>query len=95
MLSSSRDNWERLVATVVKRQQIWELCHQPSRSPSICSTRTSDDFSEQILSFSSSNFEPFSVPPSPLHHPRINQFHKYVDAIFCLVSKKEIEDGPP
>ncbi|KAL8484195.1 hypothetical protein ACS0TY_026772 [Phlomoides rotata] len=69
MLSSSRDNWERLVATVVKRQQIWELCHQPSRSPSICSTRTSDDFSEQILSFSSSNFEPFSVPPSPLHPP--------------------------
>ncbi|KAL8480224.1 hypothetical protein ACS0TY_026954 [Phlomoides rotata] len=64
---SSRDNWERLVTAVVKRQQIWELCHQQSRSTSICSSMTSDDdFSEQTLSFSGSNFQPYSVPPSPL-----------------------------
>ncbi|XP_047962564.1 uncharacterized protein LOC125207315 [Salvia hispanica] len=29
-LSSSRDNWERLVAAVVKREEIWQLCHQNS-----------------------------------------------------------------
>ncbi|KAL1544853.1 protein kinase superfamily [Salvia divinorum] len=30
MLSSSRDNWERLVKAVVKRDEIWQLCHQDS-----------------------------------------------------------------
>ncbi|KAL8479346.1 hypothetical protein ACS0TY_026275 [Phlomoides rotata] len=66
MLTSSRDDWERLVAAVLKKQQIWELCHQQSRSPSI-STITSDDLSEQILSFSSTNSELFSasVPEIP------------------------------
>ncbi|KAK6135330.1 hypothetical protein DH2020_030918 [Rehmannia glutinosa] len=36
------DNWERLVAAVLKREEIWQLCHQHSRSPSICSE--SSDF---------------------------------------------------
>ncbi|KAL8483190.1 hypothetical protein ACS0TY_026025 [Phlomoides rotata] len=74
-MSSSRDNWERLVTAVVKRQQIWELCHQQSRTPSI-STLTSDDLSQQILSFSGSNFDPFSVPPSPLLPPKIPSISK-------------------
>ncbi|KAL8519145.1 hypothetical protein ACS0TY_010183 [Phlomoides rotata] len=49
----SRDNWERLVAAVVKREQIWQLCHAPSRSPSIStiSSDTDSDFSGPILSF--------------------------------------------
>ncbi|KAL8557370.1 hypothetical protein ACS0TY_004708 [Phlomoides rotata] len=44
-MSRNYDNWERLVAAVIKKQQIWELCHQHSRSPSICSEASSSDFS--------------------------------------------------
>ncbi|KAG8381183.1 hypothetical protein BUALT_Bualt06G0095800 [Buddleja alternifolia] len=36
-MSRNYDNWERLVAAVIKKQQIWELCHAHSRSPSISS----------------------------------------------------------
>lgn len=31
------DNWEKLVSAVVKKQQLWELFHQQSRSPSLSS----------------------------------------------------------
>lgn len=36
-MSRVYDNWERLVAAVLKKQQLWELCHQHSRTPSTCS----------------------------------------------------------
>ncbi|KAK6135332.1 hypothetical protein DH2020_030920 [Rehmannia glutinosa] len=42
-MSMIYDNWERLMAAVVKREEIWQLCHQHSRSHSICSE--SSDFS--------------------------------------------------
>ncbi|KAL8544201.1 hypothetical protein ACS0TY_004658 [Phlomoides rotata] len=47
-MSRIYDNWERLVAAVIKRQEIWELCHQHSRSPSICSETSSSDFSSSF-----------------------------------------------
>lgn len=46
-MSRNYDNWERLVAAVIKRDQIWELCHQPSRTPSICSAASSSDSSSR------------------------------------------------
>ncbi|KAL7106288.1 hypothetical protein ACP275_07G102800 [Erythranthe tilingii] len=50
---SSRDNWERLVTAVVRKQQIWELFHDHSRSPSISTIASSDDdddhFNQQFL----------------------------------------------
>ncbi|KAH6833449.1 BRI1-associated receptor kinase [Perilla frutescens var. hirtella] len=42
----SRDNWERLVVAVLKRDQIWQLCHQDSI------TTVSSDFSQRYLSLS-------------------------------------------
>ncbi|GFQ04697.1 probable inactive receptor kinase at4g23740 [Phtheirospermum japonicum] len=36
-MSANYDNWERLVAAVLKKQQLWELFHDHSRSPSILS----------------------------------------------------------
>ncbi|KZV37366.1 Kinase superfamily protein [Dorcoceras hygrometricum] len=36
-MTRAYDNWERLMAAVVKKLQLWELFHQHSRSPSICS----------------------------------------------------------
>ncbi|KAL8048908.1 hypothetical protein ABFS82_07G098100 [Erythranthe guttata] len=50
---SSRDNWERLVTAVVRKQQIWELFHSHSRTPSISTIDSSDDdndhFNQQLL----------------------------------------------
>ncbi|KAL2226988.1 protein Brevis radix-like 1 [Sesamum indicum] len=45
-MSQVYDNWERLVSAVVKREQIWQLCHDHSRSPSISSQ--SSDFSSVL-----------------------------------------------
>ncbi|XP_042029409.1 BRASSINOSTEROID INSENSITIVE 1-associated receptor kinase 1-like [Salvia splendens] len=45
--SSPRDNWERLVTAVVKREQIWQLCHQNSIST------IASDYTDVTLSFSS------------------------------------------
>ncbi|KAL0400641.1 UNVERIFIED_CONTAM: putative inactive receptor kinase [Sesamum latifolium] len=47
-MSMIYDNWERLVAAVLKREDIRQLCHLPSRSPSICSE--SLDFSASFQS---------------------------------------------
>ncbi|KAL7145586.1 hypothetical protein ABFS83_07G094500 [Erythranthe nasuta] len=63
---SSRDNWERLVTAVVRKQQIWELFHSHSRSPSISTIASSDDFSEQFLEWSETSS---SVSPLPLDNP--------------------------
>ncbi|KAH6810094.1 BRI1-associated receptor kinase [Perilla frutescens var. frutescens] len=54
----SRDNWERLVVAVLKRDQIWQLCHQDSI------TTVSSDFSQRVLSNSWSHV---SSSPSPQH----------------------------
>ncbi|KAL8547614.1 hypothetical protein ACS0TY_007077 [Phlomoides rotata] len=89
MLTSSRDNWERLVAAVVKRQQIWELCHQQSRTPSICSSITSDDFSEQNLS----DFDPFSLPPSPLLPSKYSSNQDGAAVTFLLEQVTEVIRG--
>ncbi|KAG8381514.1 hypothetical protein BUALT_Bualt06G0129700 [Buddleja alternifolia] len=34
-MSAIYDNWERLVAAVLRKQQLWQLFHEQSRSPSI------------------------------------------------------------
>ncbi|KAL0400639.1 UNVERIFIED_CONTAM: putative inactive receptor kinase [Sesamum latifolium] len=47
-MSMIYDNWRGLVAAVLKKEEIRQLCHQPSRSPSICSE--SSDFSASFRS---------------------------------------------
>ncbi|KAI3470218.1 hypothetical protein Pfo_026881 [Paulownia fortunei] len=73
----SRDNWERLVAAVLRREQLWQLFHDHSRTPSITSIASSDDltanFSEQLLN---NIFKPISIsppPPLPLTNPSVSQ----------------------
>ncbi|KAL6580572.1 hypothetical protein OROMI_008596 [Orobanche minor] len=51
-MSAIYDNWERLVAAVLKKQQLWQLFHDHSRSPSILSEAS--DFSSS--SFSSRSY---------------------------------------
>ncbi|KAH6754741.1 hypothetical protein C2S53_020648 [Perilla frutescens var. hirtella] len=59
-MSAIYDNWERLVAAVVKKQQLWELFHQQSRSPSILSDASdfSFDFPTPGRSWSSQKSPP-------------------------------------
>ncbi|KAK4385125.1 putative inactive receptor kinase [Sesamum angolense] len=45
-MSAIYDNWERLVAAVLRKQQLWELFHDLSRSPSIRSEAS--DFSSSF-----------------------------------------------
>ncbi|KAL2227211.1 UNVERIFIED_CONTAM: putative inactive receptor kinase [Sesamum indicum] len=49
-MSAIYDNWERLVAAVLRKQQLWELFHDHSRSPSIRSEAS--DFSSSFNSSS-------------------------------------------
>ncbi|XP_075484001.1 serine/threonine-protein kinase PBL27-like [Primulina tabacum] len=51
-MSRVYDNWERLVAAVMKKQQLWELFHQHSRSPSTCSESSSTSFNDDPFDFS-------------------------------------------
>ncbi|KAL7106293.1 hypothetical protein ACP275_07G103000 [Erythranthe tilingii] len=73
----SRDNWERLVTAVVRRQQIWELCHDHSRTPSISTIASDDDgdFGEQFLRFSGNQSSPqaTSVCAVPLNNPSVSR----------------------
>ncbi|KAL0317648.1 UNVERIFIED_CONTAM: putative inactive receptor kinase [Sesamum angustifolium] len=52
-MSRDYDNWERLVAAVLKKEQIWQLCH-------------ADSFSSSILSEASDWSSSFHLS-SPLH----------------------------
>ncbi|KAL0298398.1 UNVERIFIED_CONTAM: putative inactive receptor kinase [Sesamum radiatum] len=45
-MSAIYDNWERLVGAVLRKQQLWELFHDHSRSPSILSEAS--DFSSSF-----------------------------------------------
>ncbi|PIN18998.1 Serine/threonine protein kinase [Handroanthus impetiginosus] len=40
-MSAIYDNWERLVAAVLKREELWQLFHAQSRSPSVLSEASS------------------------------------------------------
>lgn len=41
-MSAIYDNWERLVAAVLRREQLWQICHDHSRTPSLRSSVSSD-----------------------------------------------------
>ncbi|KAK6155868.1 hypothetical protein DH2020_010116 [Rehmannia glutinosa] len=45
-MSAIYDNWERLVAAVLKKEQLWQLFHDHSRSPSVLSEAS--DFSSSF-----------------------------------------------
>ncbi|KAK6132204.1 hypothetical protein DH2020_034062 [Rehmannia glutinosa] len=45
-MSAIYDNWERLVAAVLKKEQLWQLFHDQSRSPSVLSEAS--DFSSSF-----------------------------------------------
>ncbi|XP_057798376.1 probable inactive receptor kinase At4g23740 isoform X1 [Salvia miltiorrhiza] len=65
-MSAIYDNWERLVAAAVKKQQIWELCHQPSRS-----TSTLSEASYLTSSFRDLSFDISCLRTSSRSHPNL------------------------
>ncbi|KAK6155607.1 hypothetical protein DH2020_009855 [Rehmannia glutinosa] len=56
-MSTIYDNWERLVAAVLRREQLWQLCHQNSISSSLTSSFSSNfSLNSQFPRNSSFNF---------------------------------------
>ncbi|KAK4431373.1 putative inactive receptor kinase [Sesamum alatum] len=49
-MSKNYDNWERLVAAVLRRELLWQICHEHSRTPSLMSSVSSDFSSSFSLS---------------------------------------------
>lgn len=43
------DNWERLVVATLRREQLWELFHAHSRTPSVSSSGSGFSFSSPLL----------------------------------------------
>ncbi|KAL8519143.1 hypothetical protein ACS0TY_010182 [Phlomoides rotata] len=81
-MSNPRDNWERLVAAVVKRDQIWQLCHAPSIST--VSSDTLSDFTESVL-----NLDDLSVSlPSPVLRTHPSSFPQAI-----LIFREEINEA--
>ncbi|KAL1531502.1 putative inactive receptor kinase [Salvia divinorum] len=66
-MSAIYDNWERLVAAVVKKQQIWELCHQSSSTLS-------------DASYLSSSFGSFEISRSHNLPPKLVLFSQFCPA---------------
>ncbi|XP_073031090.1 uncharacterized protein [Primulina eburnea] len=92
------DNWERLVASVLKWRQIWKLCHQQSRSPSCCSDE-SDSGSDINLSPVNDDAA-FIFSSGLMLHPAFDMFHDSCKRHLETTRKKnarmkqiDIEDG--
>lgn len=68
-MSAIYDNWERLVAAVLKKQQLWELFHQQSRSPSILSEAS--DWGSSSFNSSDLGFEFSSSSKWHKSHPNL------------------------
>ncbi|KAL0304122.1 UNVERIFIED_CONTAM: putative inactive receptor kinase [Sesamum radiatum] len=56
-MSRNYDNWERLVAAVLRKEQLWQLFHAQSRSPSILSEAS--DVNSSLNSISLPDYEAF------------------------------------
>ncbi|KAL0317647.1 UNVERIFIED_CONTAM: putative inactive receptor kinase [Sesamum angustifolium] len=73
-MSAVYDNWERLVAAVIRKQQLWELFHDHSRSPSILSEASnsssifnlSSHLNDLGLNFSNGSFAKSRRAPAKL-----------------------------
>ncbi|XP_073141917.1 probable inactive receptor kinase At3g08680 isoform X2 [Henckelia pumila] len=78
-MSRTYDNWERLVAAVLKKEQLWQLFHQQSRSTSFCS-----DASDLSSSFDLSS--PIHDVPFDLSWPGASSPHRklFEDAVAKL-----------
>ncbi|GFP81070.1 protein brevis radix-like 2 [Phtheirospermum japonicum] len=64
-MSRNYDNWERLVAAVVKREEIWEICHAHSRNTSFSSSISSDFNSQFEQDLKSARSAVQELSPSP------------------------------
>ncbi|KAL6545213.1 hypothetical protein OROHE_009878 [Orobanche hederae] len=72
-MSRIYDNWERLVAAVLKKEQLWQLCHAQSRSPSISSE--SSGFSSGLGLTSSVDDVPFTIPNPASDQKEVDDIH--------------------
>ncbi|KAK4489645.1 hypothetical protein RD792_005457 [Penstemon davidsonii] len=97
-MSRNYDNWERLVAAVIRKEQLWQLFHEDSRSPSLrseASSSTSSSFRyfdsplHDLPSFSSSF--PYQVHPKLVFVSGSGPVFYFEDLL--RASAKVLEDG--
>ncbi|KAG8386297.1 hypothetical protein BUALT_Bualt03G0134400 [Buddleja alternifolia] len=86
-MSRIYDNWERLVAAVIRRDQLWQLFHEHSRSPSICSESSSDYSSN--FTFSPPRRDVFSPPGA--ERVEVMRHGKPVKELTALYKTQEIQ----
>ncbi|KAK4426342.1 Extra-large guanine nucleotide-binding protein 1 [Sesamum alatum] len=65
------DNWERLVVATLRREQLWELFHAHSRTPSVSSTGSDLSFSSPLPGL----FFEFSGPSSWYQQNSLRETH--------------------
>ncbi|KAL0461494.1 UNVERIFIED_CONTAM: Extra-large guanine nucleotide-binding protein 1 [Sesamum latifolium] len=65
------DNWERLVVATLRREQLWELFHSHSRTPSVSSTGSDFSFSSPLPGL----FFDFSSPSSWYQQNSVRETH--------------------
>ncbi|KAI3458298.1 hypothetical protein Pfo_014961 [Paulownia fortunei] len=70
-MSAIYDNWERLVAAVLKKEQLWQLFHDHSRSPSILSEASDFSSSFNLSSPLHDLAFDFSIPGSSSKSQRV------------------------
>ncbi|KAK4492283.1 hypothetical protein RD792_003086, partial [Penstemon davidsonii] len=65
----THDNWEMLVAAVIRKEELWQLCHQHSRTSSLMSSLSSNfTSSSRLSSFSDAYFDYEHNLHSSKHH---------------------------
>ncbi|KAK4431647.1 putative inactive receptor kinase [Sesamum alatum] len=90
-MSAIYDNWERLVAAVLRKQQLWELFHDQSRSPSILSETSDLSSTLDDLAFDFSSPGSFSRPcAAPAKMVLISDFSPAFDVDDVCMASAEL-----
>ncbi|PIN25069.1 MEKK [Handroanthus impetiginosus] len=91
-MSAIYDNWERLVAAVLRREELWQLFHQQSRSPSLSSESSSSSFSFGI---GSASLDDVPIGVSSLEWPAVDQKEADNDSRPAASARILVKDQPP
>ncbi|XP_073122256.1 mitogen-activated protein kinase kinase kinase YODA-like isoform X2 [Henckelia pumila] len=92
-MSPVYDNWGRLVAAAVRKQQIWELFHEQS---SISSASSDSSFSFQLNSSLPDVFSAFSISNASASYQKDDSVSGLGDAVDCgVIGSKEIDARNP
>ncbi|PIN25070.1 MEKK [Handroanthus impetiginosus] len=91
-MSAIYDNWERLVAAVLRKEELWQLFHQQSRSPSISSESSSLSFS---FGLGSASLDDVPISFSSPEWPAVDQKESDNDSKPAVSASILVKDQTP